>query len=129
MSVIKSNLNRRRFVLTATGSVVGVLAAPAILRAAEEINLYSSRHYDTDEALYANFTKLTGVGINRIEAKADELIERMKAEGSNSPADVFISVDAGRIERANQENLLQPVQSEVLSTRIPLHLRHSVLFS
>ena len=125
MSVISSTLNRRRFVLAATGSVVGVLAAPSIVRAAEEINLYSSRHYDTDEALYANFTKLTGIGINRIEAKADELIERMKAEGANSPADVFISVDAGRIERANQENLLQPVHSEVLSTRIPLHLRHS----
>lgn len=125
MSVVSSTLNRRRFVLAATGSAVGMLAAPAILRAAGEINLYSSRHYDTDEALYANFTKETGIGINRIEAKADQLIERMKAEGANSPADVLISVDAGRIERANVENLLQPIQSEVLSSRIPAYLRHS----
>ena len=125
MSVASSPLNRRRFVLAATGSAVGMLAAPSILRAAGEINLYSSRHYDTDEALYANFTKETGIGINRIEAKADQLIERMKAEGINSPADVFISVDAGRIERANVENLLQPVQSEVLSSRIPSYLRHA----
>lgn len=125
MSVVSSTLNRRRFVLAATGSAVGMLAAPSILRAAGEINLYSSRHYDTDEKLYSNFTKETGIGINRIEAKADQLIERMKAEGANSPADVLISVDAGRIERANVENLLQPIQSEVLSSRVPVHLRHS----
>ncbi|MEM7635377.1 MAG: extracellular solute-binding protein, partial [Pseudomonadota bacterium] len=125
MSIVSSRLNRRRFVLAATGSAVGMLAAPSILRAAGEINLYSSRHYDTDEALYANFTKETGIAINRIEAKADQLIERMKAEGENSPADVLISVDAGRIERANTENLLQPIQSEVLSSRIPTYLRHS----
>jgi len=125
MPIVHPSLNRRRFVLAATGSVVSTLVAPSIVRAAGEINLYSSRHYDTDEALYANFTKMTGIGINRIEAKADQLIERMKAEGANSPADVFISVDAGRIERANVENLLQPIQSELLSTRVPSHLRHS----
>ncbi len=125
MSIIPPSLNRRRFVLAGTGAAITILAAPSILRAAGEINLYSSRHYDTDEALYANFTKLTGIGINRIEAKADQLIERMKAEGANSPADVLISVDAGRIERANVENLLQPIQSELLSSRVPSHLRHS----
>jgi iron(III) transport system substrate-binding protein len=87
-----------------------MLAAPAIVRASSEINLYSSRHYDTDEALYSNFTKQTGIGINRIEAKAGELIERLKAEGKNSPADVFLTVDAGNLERANVDGLFQPVR-------------------
>ena len=103
----------------------GLLAAPSILKAAQELNLYSSRHYDTDERLYGDFTKLTGITINRIEAKAEELIERMKAEGANSPADVFITVDAGNIERANVDGLLQPVQSDVLASKIPSYLRHA----
>ena len=117
------NLNRRHL-LAAGAAWAGLLAAPSILRAASEINLYSSRHYDTDEAFYTNFTKLTGIGINRIEAKAEELIERMKAEGANSPADVFITVDAGNIERANVDGLLQPVTSDTLTKAIPAHLRH-----
>ncbi len=117
------NLNRRHL-LAAGAASAGLLAAPSILRAASEINLYSSRHYDTDEAFYTNFTKLTGIGINRIEAKAEELIERMKAEGANSPADVFITVDAGNIERANVDGLLQPVTSDTLTKAIPAHLRH-----
>ena len=117
------NLNRRHL-LAAGAASAGLLAAPSILRAANEINLYSSRHYDTDETFYTNFTKLTGIGINRIEAKAEELIERMKAEGANSPADVFITVDAGNIERANVDGLLQPVTSDTLTKAIPAHLRH-----
>ncbi len=68
------NLNRRHL-LAAGAASAGLLATPSILRAASEINLYSSRHYDTDETFYTNFTKLTGIGINRIEAKAEELIE------------------------------------------------------
>lgn len=117
------NLNRRHL-LAAGAASAGLLAAPSILRAASEINLYSSRHYDTDETFYTNFTRLTGIGINRIEAKAEELIERMKAEGANSPADVFITVDAGNIERANVDGLLQPVTSDTLTKAIPAHLRH-----
>ncbi len=117
------NINRRHLMAAAAASA-GLLAAPSVLRAANEINLYSSRHYDTDEAFYTNFTKLTGIGINRIEAKAEELIERMKAEGANSPADVFITVDAGNIERANVDGLLQPVSSDTLTKAIPAHLRH-----
>ena len=120
----KSFVLNRRHLLAASAASAGLLAAPSILRAANEINLYSSRHYDTDEAFYSNFTKLTGIGINRIEAKAEELIERMKAEGANSPADVFITVDAGNIERANVDGLLQPVTSETLIKAIPAHLRH-----
>jgi iron(III) transport system substrate-binding protein len=87
------------------------------------VNLYSSRHYQTDEALYANFTKLTGIKVNRIEAGEDALIERMRNEGARSPADVVITVDAGRLWRAEQLGLFQPVKSAVLESRIPESLR------
>ncbi|MAU50804.1 MAG: Fe(3+) ABC transporter substrate-binding protein [Roseovarius sp.] len=97
------------------------LAAPAL---AQEVNLYSSRHYDSDDALYAAFTEKTGIKINRIEAKADELMARMEAEGANSPADVFMTVDVGRIARAEERGLLQPFESEVIETSVPAHLRH-----
>ncbi|MDX1717724.1 MAG: Fe(3+) ABC transporter substrate-binding protein [Anderseniella sp.] len=115
----------RRHLLAASAAGTAMLAAPAIVRASSEINLYSSRHYDTDEALYTNFTKMTGIGINRIEAKAGELIERLKAEGKNSPADVFLTVDAGNLERANVDGLFQPVRSGVLEKAIPSYLRHA----
>jgi iron(III) transport system substrate-binding protein len=87
------------------------------------LNLYSSRHYQTDEALYANFTKLTGIKINRIEAGEDPLIERLKNEGARSPADVLVTVDAGRLWRAEQMGLFQPVISKVLETRLPENMR------
>jgi iron(III) transport system substrate-binding protein len=88
------------------------------------LNLYSSRHYDTDEALYSNFTKQTGVRINRIEASEDPLIERIRSEGPRSPADVLITVDAGRLWRAEELGFFQPVQSSVLESRVPANLRH-----
>ena len=108
----------RLSILTAT---LIALAAPAF--ADGEVNLYSSRHYDTDERLYSDFEKQTGITINRIEAKASALSERIKAEGKNSPADVFITTDVGRIWRAEQEGILQPVTSDMLDEKIPAHLR------
>ncbi|MEO0819160.1 MAG: extracellular solute-binding protein [Pseudomonadota bacterium] len=99
-----------------------LLVSPAA--ADGELNLYSSRHYDTDERLYSDFEAQTGIKINRIEAKADALIERMKAEGANSPADILLTVDAGRIWRAADAGLLAAVDSDVLDARIPAHLRH-----
>ena len=95
--------------------------APAL---ADEVNLYSSRHYDTDVALYERFTKETGIDVNLIEGSEDELIERIKAEGPNSPADVLITVDAGRLWRADQAGVLQPISSAVLEERVPANLRH-----
>jgi iron(III) transport system substrate-binding protein len=89
-----------------------------------EVNLYSSRHYDTDLALYEDFTRETGIKVNRIEADADALIERIAAEGEFSPADLLITVDAGRLWRAEEAGVLQPVESAVLSERLPEHLRH-----
>ncbi|MDX9994629.1 MAG: Fe(3+) ABC transporter substrate-binding protein [Rhodocyclaceae bacterium] len=87
------------------------------------LNLYSSRHYQTDEALYVNFTKQTGIRINRIEAKEDELIERIRNEGAHSPADVFITVDASRLAKADELGFFAPAKSKVLEERIPAHLR------
>jgi len=107
-------------------ALLGTAIAASTLTAAQaqEVNIYSSRHYDNDEELYAGFTEATGIAVNRIEGDADELIARMQAEGANSPADVFLTVDAGRIWLADQAGLLQPVDSEVLNARIPAHLRH-----
>jgi iron(III) transport system substrate-binding protein len=87
------------------------------------LNLYSSRHYDTDERLYSDFTDATGIEINRIEGKADELIARMEAEAENSPVDVFLTVDTVRLSRAKELGLLQPVESEILEASIPAYLR------
>jgi iron(III) transport system substrate-binding protein len=87
------------------------------------LNLYSSRHYQTDEALYSNFTKQTGIRINRIEAGEDPLIERIRNEGARSPADVLLTVDAGRLWRAEQLGFFQPVKSALLDARIPASFR------
>ena len=87
------------------------------------LNVYSSRHYQTDEALYQNFTRQTGITINLIEAGEDALIERMRNEGARSPADVLVTVDAGRLWRAQQLGLFQPVRSALLEARIPTQFR------
>lgn len=100
------------------------IAASALTAAqAQELNLYSSRHYDTDERLYSDFTALTGITVNRIEGNGDELIARMEAEGANSPADVFLTVDTVRLARATAMGLLQPVESEILEARVPAYLQ------
>ena len=101
--------------------LMAAMAAPAM--AEGELNLYSSRHYDTDERLYSDFTEATGITINRIEGNADELIARMEAEGDNSPVDVFLTVDTVRITRAKEMGLLQSIESDVLEARIPAYLR------
>jgi len=96
------------------------LTALATTATAEgELNLYSSRHYDTDERLYSDFTDMTGITINRIEGNADELIARMEAEGINSPADILLTVDTSRLERAKAAAVLQSIDSSVLEARIP----------
>lgn len=93
------------------------------------LNLYSARHYQTDEALYSNFTRITGITINRIEGKEEELLERIKNEGANSPADIFLTVDASRLAQAEQLGLFAPVKSKVLESRIPKHLRSDSWFA
>ena len=110
--------------VTAAAIAALALGAAAPAFAEGELNLYSSRHYDTDERLYSDFEDATGITINRIEASADELIERLRAEGANSPADVLLTVDAGRMWRAAEAGVLSPVDSEILNRRIPDYLRH-----
>jgi iron(III) transport system substrate-binding protein len=100
-----------------------LLLAGSALAQGNVVNLYSSRHYQTDEALYAGFTRQTGIRINRIEASEDALIARIRSEGERSPADVLITVDAGRLWRAEQMGLFQPVQSAALDARIPASFR------
>ncbi len=114
------------------GLAIAAAAAALLISAAPDapagdeavLNLYSSRHYQTDEALYRDFTDQTGIQVRRIEGNGDELIRRIIAEGANSPADVFVTVDAGRLWRAEQAGLFAPVRSEALAGRIPANLRH-----
>ena len=105
-----------------------VLALLAMLAAAQgalsnEVNVYSARHYDTDLALYERFEETTGITVNLIEGNSDGLIERIRNEGELSPADLLITVDAGRLWRAHEQGVFQPVDSAVLNERIPAHLR------
>lgn len=105
-------------------AAISLMATISVAQAQEKVlNLYSARHYQTDELLYSNFTKQTGIKINRIEADDNALFERLKNEGKNSPADVIVMVDAARIWRAEIEGFFQPVKSTVLNTRIPANLR------
>jgi len=106
-------------------AAVAVVAGTSMASADGEVNLYSSRHYDTDERLYSDFTEATGIKVNRIEGKGDELIARMQAEGANSPADVLITVDTSRLARAKAAGVLQSIDSAVLEDRIPANLQDS----
>ncbi|MDP3404265.1 MAG: extracellular solute-binding protein [Brevundimonas sp.] len=90
---------------------------------AGEVNLYTARHYDTDQAVYARFTEQTGIRVNLIEGNADQLIARMTSEGDASPADLFVTADAGALWRAQNAGLLQPTTSETLNAAIPANLR------
>lgn len=90
---------------------------------AAEVNLYTARHYPGDDELYERFTEETGIEVNVIDGKGDALLERIKAEGEQSPADVFITVDAGRLWAAEQAGIFSPVTSEVLMASVPEEFR------
>ena len=91
--------------------------------AAASINVYSARHYPTDEALYADFTKSTGIKVNRVDSDDAGILTRLSAEGSASPADVILLVDAARLWRAEVQGLFLPVKSKLLEEAIPENLR------
>lgn len=122
-------MNMMKWQKTTLGLTLVLLGAVA--NAAEEkvLNLYSARHYQTDEALYSNFTKQTGIRINRIEGKEQELLERIRNEGANSPADVFITVDAANLAVAEAWGIFAPVKSKFLEARIPANLRSQNWFA
>lgn len=88
------------------------------------LTIYTSRHYDSDYALYEAFERDTGISVNAVEAEGDLLIERVKADGERSAADVIITVDAGRLWRADEEGLFAPLDSELLNERVPANFRH-----
>lgn len=100
-------------------SMANVLAADSV----KELNLYSARHYQTDEALYSDFTKKTGIKINRIEADDNAILERVKSEGDKGQADVILLVDAARLWRAQMHNFFAPTKSKYLDERIPANLK------
>ncbi len=106
-------------------TLTGVLLALCSTSFAQtnEVNIYSARHYPTDEALYSNFTRATGIKINRVDADDAGIIARLKAEGSASPADVILLVDAARLWRGEVESLFLPIKSKVLDDAIPAQLR------
>lgn len=87
------------------------------------VNLYTDRHYESDEKLYEEFTKDTGIKVNVVKGNSDELIERLEREGKDTQADLFVTADAGRLHRAKEKGLLQAVTSETLSKNIPVNLR------
>jgi len=115
---------KRTAIFQVVGTLLaGVLHLTPVLAQDAVLNLYTARHYQTDEALYANFTKATGIRINRIDGKEDELLQRIRREASASPADVFITVDAANLQAADDADLFAPVRSKTLDTRIPAQFR------
>lgn len=113
-----------RYMFFSVGVVLSLLGSVHAHAKKEVVNVYSARHYDTDLALYTDFEEKTGIKVNLIEAASDSLIERIVNEGKYSPADILITVDAGRLYRAEQRGIFSAFQSEVLESRIPAHLRH-----
>ncbi len=109
--------------LLAAATAALALTPAAFAQDNKVLNLYSARHYQTDEALYANFTKATGIRINRVDADDAGILARLQSEGASSPADVILLVDAARLWRAEVDGLFQPVRSKVLEGAIPATLR------
>lgn len=106
------------------GVVGTALAASAGLAGAQEVNLYSARHYDSDQAIYDAFEERTGIEVRVLQGDSDQLIERIEREGEATPADVLMTVDVGRLWRADQAGVFTPTDSETLAARIPESLRH-----
>lgn len=102
---------------------LGLMAALVTPATAQELNLYSARHYDTDLRLYEDFTRETGIRINLIEGEGEQLMERILTEGMNSPADLYVTVDGGRLWQAAEAGIFQPIQSDVLDARVPENFR------
>ena len=111
------NLNKYHFLLAS----LLILIATAPISA--QINLYTHRHYDSDKILFEKFTKETGIKINVIKGSADQLIQRMISEGKNSPADILLTVDAGRLHRAKEAGVLQSINSKTINKNVPSEMR------
>jgi iron(III) transport system substrate-binding protein len=112
-----------RLARTAAASWLALGFAAGASAQEQVLNLYSARHYQTDEALYSDFTKATGIRVNRVDADDAGILARLRSEGASSPADVILLVDAARLFRAEADGLFQPVKSKTLEQRIPAKLR------
>ena len=111
------NLKKYHFLLTS------LLVLIATVPISAQINLYTHRHYDSDKILFEKFTKETGIKINVIKGSADQLIQRMISEGKNSPADILLTVDAGRLHRAKEAGVLQSINSKTINKNVPSEMR------
>ena len=100
-----------------------LLVAGMAMAQEQVVNLYSARHYQTDEALYSNFTKATGIKVNRVDADDAGILARLRAEGAASPADVILLVDAARLWKGDVDGLFKPIKSPALEAAIPAKLR------
>jgi iron(III) transport system substrate-binding protein len=110
--------------LALAAAVLGSLGSVHSANAQDQVvNLYSARHYQTDEAMYSNFTKATGIKVNRVDADDAGILARLKAEGEASPADVILLVDAARLGKGDAEGLFKPIKSPLLEAAIPPRLR------
>ena len=105
--------------------IFGIIISIFILNGtlADEVNIYTSRHYDSDDALYSEFTAETGIQVNIISGGGNALMERLKAEGKNSPADIFFTVDAGNLWRVQKEGYFKSIESENIKSIVPENLR------
>ena len=122
-SSTRAAVARKRRRLAIAIAFVTVCTAGSALAEQPVLNLYSARHYQTDEALYADFTRASGIMIKRVDADDADILARLRSEGASSPADVVLLVDAARLLRAELDGLFQPVASPLLATRIPARLR------
>src|SRR5690554_4427785 len=119
-------MNRKRnvVVLIVLVLLVGLIAGCSTgSKSGEEVNIYTARHYDVDDTLYAKFTEKTGIKVNVVQGSAPELIERIKREGKSTSADVFITVDGGILDSAKKAGLLQPIDSKILDEQVPTDLK------
>ena len=103
---------------------IALAGASGLAYADGSVNVYSARHYDSDQAMYDAFTEQTGIEVNVLQGDSDQLIQRIKREGEASPADIMMTVDAGRLWRAEEEGIFAQVDSEVLNERLPESMRH-----
>lgn len=114
--------------ILATGLLAGCAAAPnnpspGGVTTAQEVNVYTARHYAVDDVLFEKFTEQTGIKVNVVKGTAEELIERIRREGQSTPADLFITVDGGVLNNAKQTGVLQPVNSDAVNANVPAELR------
>lgn len=125
MGVIRNKQVALRAGLALLLSGAGLVSGCSKQTSDQTIGVYSGRHYNSDQALYKEFTAQTGIKVQLLEAKDDALIERLKQEGQDSPADVLILADAARLERASQQGLFQAIDSKTLTASVPADLRDS----